>query len=372
MFAPISRTPQRLTPPLTKAILFGIFLLLSSCQQQQYYEISGSADIQVGATPPLVKLRLNNITIDSAYVRNGRFLLKGRYLDSLSQNIAYLQVMDEAPVPLILTPAPLSYDFTTRRLIQGDSLNIELEQLYNSLDSIGLIFKKKLASTPHQGSLFNTFNDSFKVSIESYISLAQKSCLRHPDDPIGIISALMLLTINSENLFKMAPFIRQHMGPLVLNNPEIARYLTIVDNYYHTSPGEKSLNAPLQTIDGEPTELFDHLDPLCYTLLHYWAGWCRPCLEEICNLTEAYNVYHHQGLNVISIFIWDYLYVLRSLKDEYQLPWTLLYDPDSSSSITYGIYSIPEIMLIAPDKTIVARSLRGLELLDALDSIFGH
>ena len=74
---------------------------------------------------------------------------------------------------------------------------------------------------------------------------------------------------------------------------------------------------------------------------------------------------------MVGIFLWDKDYNQDLLLEDYQLPWTQLYDPTSVSSITYGIYSIPEIMLIAPDGTIAARSLRGAELFDTLDSIFG-
>ena len=74
---------------------------------------------------------------------------------------------------------------------------------------------------------------------------------------------------------------------------------------------------------------------------------------------------------MVSIFLWDEPYNLPLLQNDYQLPWAQLYDLSGQVSISYGIYSIPEIMLIAPDRTIAARSLRGAELFSTLDSIFG-
>ena len=127
----------------------------------------------------------------------------------------------------------------------------------------------------------------------------------------------------------------------------------------------------LETLQGDTTKLSEHLVPGCYTLVHCWSGWCRPCLNEMPNLIKVYNIYHERGLNMVGIFLWDKDYNQDLLLEDYQLPWTQLYDPTSVSSITYGIYSIPEIMLIAPDGTIAARSLRGAELFDTLDSIFG-
>lgn len=73
---------------------------------------------------------------------------------------------------------------------------------------------------------------------------------------------------------------------------------------------------------------------------------------------------------MVGIFFWDELYNLKMLQSEYQIQWTQLYEPTPRTSVTYGIYSIPEIMLIAPDGTIVARSLRGAELFATLESIY--
>lgn len=343
--------------------------LLCSCHQQKYH-ISGYSNAQEGADPPLVKLILDGKTIDSCFVYEGEFHLKGNYVDSMSQDVAYLEITGEQTIPIILSTQPLAIDFIKRRLIEGDYLNQELDRLYVSLDSLGGDFKRKLANVPPDSALYDAFGQGFKTTIDNYTALAKDYCLRHPNDPVGIIASVMLLTINYESLLEMAPFVRSHMGPLVLKNKEIDLYLRTVDNFYRTAPGTPIVDLPLETLQGDTTYLSDQLLPGCYTLLHYWSGWCRPCLNEMPNLIKAYNTYHERGLNMVGIFLWDDLYNLKMLQSEYQLQWPQLYDPTARTSITYGIYSIPEIMLIAPDGTIAARSLRGAELFDTLDSIY--
>ena len=343
--------------------------LLCSCHQQKYH-ISGYSDAQEGADPPLVKLILDGKTIDSCFVYKGEFHLKGNYVDSMSQNVAYLQVMNDQPIPIVLSTQPLRMDFTKRKLLEGDYLNREMESLYNALDSLGNNFKRKLANVPPDSALFDAFDQDFEASIESYITLAKEYCLRHPNDPVGIIASVMLLTINYESLLETAPFVRKYMGPLVLKNKEIDLYLSTVDNFYRTAPGTPIIDLPLETLQGDTTSLSEQLLPGCYTLLHCWAGWCKPCLDEMPNLIKAYKIYHERGLNMVGIFLWDDRYNLKMLQSEYQLQWPQLYEPTSRTSVTYGIYSIPEIMLIAPDGTIAARSLRGAELFSTLDSIY--
>lgn len=367
-------SPQLSRQHLTRALLLISFVamgLFCSCQRQEQYHISGYTNVQMGADPPMIKLLLDGKAIDSSYVHKGEFLLKGNYVDSMSKHIAYLDLPGEQPIPIVLTTQPLTIDFIKRRLIEGDYLNKELNRLYDSLDSLGGNFKQKLAAIPPDSTLYDAFDEDFKASIDDYIVLAKDYCLRHPNDPVGIIASIMLLTINYESLFEMVPFVRSSMGPVVLNNREVALYLRTVDNFYNTTPGSPMVDLTLETLQGDTTKLSDHLIPGCYTILHCWSGWCRPCLDEMPNLIKAYNIYHERGLNMVGIFLWDKAYNLDMLQCDYQLPWTQLYDPTSVSSITYGIYSIPEIMLIAPDGTIAARSLRGAELFDTLDSIFG-
>ena len=361
-------TQQRLSRTL---LLLPILVLglLCSCHQQKYH-ISGYSDAQEGADPPLVKLILDGKTIDSCFVYKGEFHLKGNYVDSMSQDVAYLQVMNDQPIPIVISTQPLRMDFTKRKLLEGDYLNREMESLYKALDSLGNDFKRKLANVPPDSALFDAFDQDFEASIESYTTLAKEYCLRHPNDPVGIIASVMLLTINYESLLETVPFVRKYMGPLVLNNSEIAFYLRTVDNFYRTAPGTPIIDLPLETLQGDTTSLSDQLLPGCYTLLHCWAGWCKPCLDEMPNLIKAYKIYHERGLNMVGIFLWDDQYNLKMLQSEYQLQWPQLYEPTSRTSITYGIYSIPEIMLIAPDGTIAARSLRGAELFDTLESIY--
>ena len=363
-------TQQRLSRTLLLLPIL-VLSLLCSCHKQQRYHISGYTDAQEGADPPLLKLTLDGKTIDSCFVYKGEFHLKGDYVDSMGQDIAYLEITGEQPIPIVLSTQPLVIDFIKRRLIEGDYLNQELDRLYVSLDSLGGDFKRKLATIPPDSALYDAFDQGFKSAIDNYTALAKDYCLRHPNDPVGIIATVMLLTINYESLLEMVPFVRSSMGPVVLNNREVALYLRTVDNFYETAPGSPMVDLTLETLQEDTTKLSEHLVPGCYTLVHCWSGWCRPCLNEMPNLIKAYNTYHERGLNMVGIFLWDEAYNLDMLLCDYQLPWTQLYDPTAQTSITYGIYSIPEIMLIAPDGTIAARSLRGAELFDTLDSIFG-
>jgi len=38
-----------------------------------------------------------------------------------------------------------------------------------------------------------------------------------------------------------------------------------------------------------------------FVLLHFWASWCIPCIEQIPRLKEYYNNYHDKGLEIITV-----------------------------------------------------------------------
>jgi thiol-disulfide isomerase/thioredoxin len=56
-------------------------------------------------------------------------------------------------------------------------------------------------------------------------------------------------------------------------------------------------SAPSPT--GQVVSLQDALGK--YTIIDFWASWCRPCRAENPNVVRVYNKYHEKGLNIISV-----------------------------------------------------------------------
>jgi peroxiredoxin len=114
-----------------------------------------------------------------------------------------------------------------------------------------------------------------------------------------------------------------------------------------------------------------------YTLIDFWASWCKPCRVENPNLVRAYNEYHDKGFNIIGVSLdqpkgkarW-----IKAITDD-GLMWPQIsnlkfwQDPIARQ---YDVKGIPASFLIDENGIIVAKDLRGQKLDETLASLFSE
>lgn len=114
-----------------------------------------------------------------------------------------------------------------------------------------------------------------------------------------------------------------------------------------------------------------------YILVDFWASWCKPCQKEIPYLKEALDKYRDK-LSIYAVSI-----------DRFHDSWRKGITRDGSESFVHvigsdkqglpnaavqglGIKSIPSNFLLDKNKRIVAKNLRGDELIQTLDSLMNR
>ncbi len=117
--------------------------------------------------------------------------------------------------------------------------------------------------------------------------------------------------------------------------------------------------------DGKIVSLQDALGK--YTIIDFWASWCRPCRAENPNVVRVYNKYHDKGLNIISVSLdkagqkdrW-----IKAIADD-KMDWyhvSNLKSWQEPIAKMYGVRSIPATFLLDENGKIIGKNLRGAAL----------
>jgi thiol-disulfide isomerase/thioredoxin len=110
-----------------------------------------------------------------------------------------------------------------------------------------------------------------------------------------------------------------------------------------------------------------------YVLVDFWASWCGPCMREIPTLVSAYAKYKSKGFEIFGISLDnDKTRWLNAIATN-NMNWVQTSDLNywnNAVAIQYGIRSIPASFLLDKDGKIIAKNLRGDELLMKLEKLF--
>jgi len=140
------------------------------------------------------------------------------------------------------------------------------------------------------------------------------------------------------------------------------------DTSYNTSSLINKVTPEFKIISFDDSNFYtrDDIKKNNYTLINFWASWCAPCKIEhpiLMKLSQTKN------LVILGINFKDKETQAKSFLSELGNPYELLAkDKNGKQSVRFGVYGIPESILINKDLVIIKKFVGPLSV-DDYDNI---
>ncbi len=105
-------------------------------------------------------------------------------------------------------------------------------------------------------------------------------------------------------------------------------------------------------------------------IIDFWATWCPPCVAELPNVKKAYDKYHEQGMEIVSISLDQSIDRCKSFIKNEKMDWMHVIEGGgwgTRLAKQYGIDSIPRMFVLDTEGVVVAEDVRGEALQAAIE-----
>lgn len=352
-----------------------ITLIIFSCTSKDEFTLKGNAyGFEDGTKVYLFEVDQNNQAVakDTLEVKNEKF--QASYPKVADIPLNYLNIEGaNANIVFFVENENLTAQIYKDSIEASQVLGGKQNELYNEFFKASRNFNKRKealsvsfekARQEQDDMIVNELRNENMAILNEEIEYKRQFVAQNSNSLFG----LMLL---SELYYKeeiTAPEVTQIIEGL---SPKMASHLLVTDLKEKIEITKKAdiggiaPNFEAPSPNGENISLNQSLGK--YTLIDFWASWCRPCRAENPNVVKVYEKYHDKGFNIISVSLdkegqkdrW-----IQAIKDD-NMNWfhvsnlQFWQDPIARQ---YNVRSIPSTFLLDEEGRIIDKNLRGTAL----------
>ena len=353
-----------------------LLTLLCACNatqpQPDSYTVEGELEDTLSNGKMIYISRYDDYKIlDSTRVEGNKFVFTGK-VDTAS--MCRIDVTHEAFGNFILENGTIRVNLVDYNQPSGTPMNEALAKIAAEEDSTFTFYSQKRKEFKQQYPDKDEFQTQWTAYIDTLREGWEQRCRElykeHNDDAVGffIFYTGFMQRLTSETQEN----ILEGLGPWLKSTKTIQDVLMRAERKKITAEGKPFVDVKGNDAEGKEIALSDFVGKGNYVLMDMWASWCGPCRGEIPNLAQLYNRYKDKGFTVVGLFVWDEEGNLKPALEEEKITWPQIVDTEGNAADLYGVDGIPQIILFAPDGTIVKRDLRGKDMIQTIDQIMNN
>lgn len=117
--------------------------------------------------------------------------------------------------------------------------------------------------------------------------------------------------------------------------------------------GAQAPNFVLTDMNGKKHKLSDYKGQGVF--LNFWGTWCKPCEYEMPYMEKQYQVYQHQGVEILAVNVGESDYAVNNFATKHHLSFPIMIDKGQEVQGAYQVDPLPVTFLIDKEGKVIDR-----------------
>jgi len=118
------------------------------------------------------------------------------------------------------------------------------------------------------------------------------------------------------------------------------------ENRYGLSVNSEVPNVEISFIDGDTSAILNEISDYELTWIYFWASWCIPCRQEAPKMSDLYDQYNKEGLQILAINFKETPEKIENFMNEFSIPFNTILDPEAIISRQFEVSVLPTSYLV--------------------------